>query len=537
MLLDLIIRNGRIVDGNGQSCIRKDLGVKHGKIQVIGDLQEVKARQEFSADDKVVCPGFIDVHAHSEISIWQDPSCIAKLSQGVTTEVTGQCGISAFPILPEAMENIMKYASPVLGSSMVAWPWNNYEIYKEELSRKGIAINQVNLVGHGNLRINAMGFESRKAEPTELLFMREMLLKELQQGAFGLSSGLVYAPGAFSDIEEMVALAKVCASAGGYYTTHMRNEGSRLIESAAEAIEVCRQSGVTTVISHLKAVGKPNHGKVLEVLNMMDEATAEGLPVYGDCYPYIAGSTTLTIVLPPWTLEKGIEGLLKQLKCPIARERIRKDFQNGIDGWENRSVTIGWNKILVASLASDKNRCLEGLSIEEISQIRGKDEVDTLLDLLLEERGAVTALLIGSSEKDISAALAHDRVMVCSDGLPVGGKPHPRLYGAITKYLAEYADLKTEEGLIKAVHKLTGLPASIYSLGQRGTLQLGNWADITIMDPNKVKDLATYTDPRQLSEGIEAVFVGGELAYREKDFTGVYNGQFLKLREGNYAVN
>lgn len=357
--------------------------------------------------------------------------------------------------------------------------------------------------------------------------MQALLKAELDRGAFGLSSGLVYAPGSYSQTDEMIALAAVCARQGAVYTTHMRNEAGRMLEAVEEALLVARESGVRLSISHLKAQGRPNHGKVGRALELIDEAVAEGAAVYADAYPYDAASTTMTIVLPTWTLEQGVEGLLELLGREEGRQRVLEAFATGLPGWDNRSTMLGWENILIASLASEANRSLEGVSLEELGRRRGIPPGEALLDLLLEERGQVTALLRGMSEQDIRAALRHPRVMVCTDGLPVEGKPHPRLWGALTRYLGRYAPMGSDEEISRSLHKLTGLPARVYRLPGIGLLKPGYRADITLLEPERVMDAATYEDPTRLSEGIWRVYNGGQLTYAHKKATQARPGVFL----------
>ena len=529
MKYDLLIKNGLVVSGEKECCCRRaDVAILGGRIAAVGKLAEDWAGEVIDADGLAVCPGFIDGHAHSEISVWQSPDCLAKASQGITTELAGQCGISAYPVLPGREELIEDYTGTVLGKSAKRWPWGSLAEYREELRREGTAINQGAFIGHGNLRINAMGFADREPSGEELRRMREQLSAELSDGAFGMSSGLVYPPGLFSRPQELTELARVCAAAGGIYTTHMRNEGNRLLEAVEEAIGVAEASGVQLVISHLKASGKPNHGKVKKALEMIEAAAGRGVRVNADCYPYDAASTTMTIILPPWIMTGGIEGLVESLKDREKRRRVARDLREGLPDWDNRVTNLGYDRISIASVASEKNKGLEGLSLLDAARRKEKEPGEFILDLLLEERGQVSAVLRGMSEEDVKTALASPRIMVCTDGVPVGGKPHPRLYGAFTRYLSRYADLSSAEGLASAIYKLTAFPAEVYGLRDLGRLLPGYWADITIFDPARVRDQATFMEPERLSEGIEWVIVGGQTVIRQKRPTGRRPGRFLR---------
>ena len=525
MEYDLLIRHGSVYDGSlTANGYPQDIGICQGKIVAMGDLGTA-AKTLLEADGLVVCPGFIDVHAHSEISVWQDPNCLAKASQGVTSELTGQCGISAYPLHPHAEQDIRKYSASVLGGGD-RWPWRDLNGYRQAVSLHGMAINQGHFVGHGSLRINAMGFADRSPTSGELTRMSEMLSRDMEHGAFGMSSGLVYAPGVFSNTEELTKLANICAQKGGIYTSHIRNEGNRLLEAVNEAIAISKASGTQLILSHLKAVGKPNHGKVKLVLDRLEEEAA-CLQIYGDCYPYDASSTTMTVILPPWTMNGGMDGLVELLQNQEKRGEILAVLRNGMPGWDNRVTNIGYDHIRIASVSSEKNRNLEGLSLYEGGIRQQKDPGEFILDLLLEERGQVAAILQGMSKEDVTAALSSPRIMVCSDGIPVGEKHHPRLFGAFTRYLNQYADLSAPEGIAAAVHKLTAFPARIYSLERIGHLKPGYWADITLFDPNRVRDRATFAQPKLLSNGIEAVIVSGQIIFQDQKPTGKLPGRFL----------
>lgn len=530
MRYDLIIRNARLATGDGSPCRPGDLAISQGKIAALGCLPgDASAKRVIEADGLVATPGFIDVHAHSEVSVWQKPDCLAKISQGVTTELSGQCGISAYPAYGPAREAIEEYTGTVLGKAG-RWPWENLREYRIEAGREGIANNQGAFIGHGNLRINSMGFAERRPTGKEMEEMKRLLAEELAEGAFGLTSGLVYAPGMYSDIDEMVELARVCGAVGGIYTTHMRGDGAGLLAAVAEAIEVARRSGVQLNLSHLKVMGKANHGKVKDALAMMDAAVSEGLRVTADCYPYDASCTTMTLILPPWTMTGGVAGLLALLRDKESRRRILEDFPRQLEGWDNRTLSVGWDKILVGSVVTERNKALTGLSLAEAGKRRGKSPGELALSLLLEEEGQVNAIFQGMAPEDVRTVLSHPRVMVCSDGVDVGEKTHPRLYGTFPRYLSRYADLSSDAAIGAAAYKLSGLPAEVYGLEGIGRLVPGYWADITLYDPARIKDTATYAEPRRLAEGIGLVLVSGQVVYREGQATGARPGRFLNRR-------
>lgn len=512
MKYDVIIKNGTLVDGTGALPASRDVGIRDGKIAAVGQLSAGDGEQVYDAKGKVVAPGFMDVHTHSEKSILQRPTAIQKISQGITMEITGHCGESPYPVKnPDGKESFA-----------------DLENYREAVRKNGgMSLDHASLIGHGTLREYAVGDGDDKASREQMEKMAALLEEEFRQGACGMSSGLEYAPGIYSDEEEMVPLAVVCAKYKRVYTTHMRSEGMKLLEAVEEALSVAKRSGATTVISHIKACGKPNHGKVVTALRMVDAANEAGANVYMDCYPYPAACTGLSIALPAYTKAKGHDEMMRCLTTEDGRAEIRRWFSLGTDVWENRSIVTGWENISVAYLDSEKNKYCIGKSIREIAAIRGVDELTAYMDLLAEENGNVSAILRSACEEDIIAAYSHPRTMVCSDATGIYGRPHPRLYASHTRFLAHYADLSTDKGLAQAVHRMTGLPAQVYRMKDSGILAPGKRANITMFDPAEIKDNATFENPCQLSDGVDAVFVGGKLSYRDKEVTDARSGRFF----------
>ncbi len=511
MKYDWLIQHGTVVDGSGALPFRGDVAVKDGLICAIGELSAADAERVHDARGRLVCPGFIDAHAHSETSILRHPDGAHKFAQGITLELTGQCGSSVFPS-----------RSPN-GKSGFA----DLGAYRDDATARGFAVNQGSLVGHGTLRARALGEGDVPLTEAGGAAMLRDLDAALDAGALGMSSGLEYAPGMYSTVDEMVPLAKRLAEVGAVYATHMRSEGNALLAAVDETLAVTRQSGVTTVISHIKACGRPNHGKVADVLAKMEGAVAEGFSVWGDCYPYTAGCTGLSIVLPQWTLARGRGELLRILADEAGRAEIRRWFSLGLDVWENRSILTGWENLYIAHVKKAENAGLDGKSLAELAQMRGRDVIDAFLDLLLSEGGEVDGILFSACEGDVARALAHPRVMIGSDSVDVSGKPHPRLYGSHARYLARYADLSTDRSVAAVIGKMTGLPASVYRLRGVGTLAVGNRADIAVFDPAEVRDMATFAEPMQLARGMDAVFVGGALAWCDGEATGARTGTFI----------
>ncbi len=513
MELDYLIENGIVVDGTGAPPRSASVGVKDGMIALIENTAAGRfpARQVLDAKGRIVSPGFIDAHAHSEQTVLRHPDILHKISQGITAEITGHCGESGFPCRPEQSDGKAHFT--------------DLDAYRRTASETGFAIDQVSMIGHGDLRVDVLGEGARPADASAIAEMCCLLREAFSQGAAGMSSGLEYAPGMYSDLEELVSLASVCASYDRVYSTHMRSEGSALLEAADEAIATAERSRAVTVISHIKACGKENHGKVSRVLAKLDDANRRGASLYADVYPYTAGCTGLTIVLPQWALENGRAEMLRILSSETGRSKVRSWFSLGTDVWENRSILTGWDRIMVAG-----GHRFTGKSISEIASQRGTDEIDTLMDLILEADGVLPGILHSACEADLLSACRHERVMICSDGVDTEGLPHPRLYGSHTRYLSRYADLSTDEGLVSSVRKMTGLPSLVYRLHGIGTLVPGSRANITVWDAASVRDHASYEEPTRLSDGIEAVFVGGTLSYYDKEVISRKNGRFYERR-------
>jgi N-acyl-D-aspartate/D-glutamate deacylase len=511
MNYDLLITNVVIADGTGGPLFSGQVAVQGGRIAAVyhgTPLFASDADRVVDGGGKLLTPGFVDVHTHCENAILRDPVAAHKLAQGITTLITGHCGESVYP----------------------TGTFADLDHYRAACQQQGLGVNLVSMTGHGNLRESVLGAGNVACDLEGLSAMAAVLERQLDQGAAGLSSGLEYAPGMYADSNELAALVDVCAARDRVYSTHMRCEGSRLLEAANEAITVAQHTGCRTVLSHLKACGKPNHGKVRTVLTMMDSANVQGCDVYADAYPYPAASTGLSIVLPQWTLDNGMEQLPALLASPEARAEIHRWFTLGTDVWENRSIVTGWENISIAFAEHPAIVPLIGKNMAEIAQLRQQDPVDALMDLLQLEGKDIPGILRSACEEDLRTAYAHPRVMVCSDSTDVaGGRPHPRLYGSHSRYLCHYADLHDDFAVASAVRRMTGLPAQVYNLSEIGAVAVGKRADLALWDPAAVRDLATFEDPYQLSQGMEAVWVGGQLAWDRDHATGTLSGAFLTL--------
>jgi len=531
-MFDIIIKGGRIVNGTGNTWFWGDIGVKNGEIKRIGRINQ-NAKRIFDVSGLVVCPGFIDMHSHSDMDILVNPQALNKIMQGVTTEVTGNCGISLAPV-DEATIDQLK-ASLGYAANAVDWKWRSLSEYYNKVKNNGLLVNIAPLVGQGTLRIATMGFADRLPRPEEMSKMKNLLQQTMEEGAFGLSTGLIYPPGSFTETAELIELAKVLKEYDGLYSSHIRGESSTLIDAVKEAIDIGKEAGVKVEISHHKACGKRHWGKVKQTLHMIEAARNEGIDVTCDQYPYTASSTDLSACLPPWVHEGGVGKLLERLKVPATRIKIRQDIEEK-DNWDNVVMESGWDNIVVASINSKANKDLEGKTLTKVAQIQKKDPFDTLFDLLLQEEGDVSIIIFEINEDDLRMVMKHPTMMVGSDSSSLSpssleGKPHPRNYGTYPRVLGKYVREEKVLTLEEAIRKMTSFPAQKLGIKKRGMLDEGYWADIVVLDPATIKDTATYERPHHLPEGIKYVFVNGEAVVENGEHTGRTPGEVLRKNE------
>jgi N-acyl-D-amino-acid deacylase len=539
----VLVTGGRLIDGTGGPARRGDLLIEDGTIAELGDTT-LAPDEVVDAKGLVVAPGFIDVHSHGDFALPVDPRATAKVLQGVTTEVVGNCGLGLQPA-NDKVDAMYARILPIIfgesgGDDAACSPTLTH--YRARLAAAGIAVNAAPLIPHGNVRCAVMGMVEREPTETELGAMCELVAQGMDEGAFGMSSGLVYPPGAYARTEELVRLARAVAPRRGMYATHMRNEGPKLVESVAEAITIGEQAGVAVQISHHKAVGQLNWGKVKTTLAMVDAAAARGMDIHSDVYPYTAGSTVLSsMFVPLWAFEGSLERLEERLKDPPTRARIVRDVEDlqlsFVDlppwlkflpkRWLLRPMSYVLGRTIVISSVKRQVR-YEGMTVRAIAKERGRSIHEAMLDLLLEEDFAVTSIAHVMSEKDVRTVLAHPRTMVGTDGMPTRtGKPHPRSYGTYPRVLQHYVG---EVGLLtleQAVHRMTGMVARKLGLKDRGVLAPGAAADLVLFDPTGVRDHATYADPRRSPDGIAHVFVNGARTVRDGVQTDARGGVVL----------
>ncbi len=524
MMFDLVLRGGRVIDGAGNSDFAADVAIKGGTITAVGQLGDTEARETVDIPGLTVCPGFIDPHCHSDALPFADDPLPAKILQGVTTEVNGNCGSTAYPVVAETGHLLREQHAGIFGD--LPWDWSRAGEYFASLERAGPVSNIAPLVGHGALRVAAMGFENRAPTSDELAMMQRLLSESLEDGAVGLSSGLIYAPGFYSKTPELIALAEVLRGTGRPYCSHVRGETATLLNAHAEAIEIGERAAVPVQLSHLKAAGKQNHGRADELLRLIEGGRERGVEVTGDQYPYDAGSTRMAALLPPWSQEGGRELLLERLTVAADRERIKRDFAEGIPGWENLAAAGGWENVRISSV--DQSPGYLGKTIQQIADEKGVDPVDALCDVLLEERGQPTIVVRMMDEADVRTIMRHPLVMIGSDAIVTRGKPHPRTWGTYPRVLGRYA---RDAGLIplpEAVRKMTSYPAQKFGLLDRGLVRPGMAADLVVFDAATVLDRATPEDPEQPPIGMPHVLVNGTFAVRDGRYTRARAGKVLR---------
>jgi N-acyl-D-amino-acid deacylase len=528
-MLDTIIKNGRIVDGTGNPWFSGDVGIKDGIITHMGRF-DMESTEVVDAKGQIVSPGFIDGHSHSDLLVLKDPHFDIKLQQGVTTEVVGNCGLAPAPYFKENGSLLKEYVEPIIGNTDWEWPWKTVEEYIETINKSSISENISTYVAHGALRIAVMGFDNRPPTKDEMSKMKSILEEGMRAGAIGLSIGLLYSPGRYASKEEIAELCSVLPKYDGILATHIRGEGNNLLPSIKEVIWIAEKSEVSLQVSHLKAAGKRNWGGVFEAISIIEDARARGMDITCDVYPYDAGSTSLTTLLPPWSLEGGISACIKRLSDRTLREKIKKEVSEEQDDWDNLVVSTGWNNVVVSSVSN--NSQFEGMSILDISNITGKDPIDTALDLLLQEEGNVSIVYYHMSSKDVEKVIKWDYSLIISDSLGCEvGNPHPRTYGSFPRLFSKYVRETKSLTLEQAVRKVTSFPAQRFKLGKRGLLIPGYKADITIFNQGTIDDLANYENPIQYPNGISNVFVNGVKTIEHKENLKVSNGEMIKASQ------
>ena len=521
---DILIKNGTVVDGLSDQAFKADVGILGERIQAVGNLASAQARKIIDATGKTVTPGFIDIHAHTEaVELLVNPKGESKIRQGVTLEVSGNCGGSSFPYKKEVSEQEKRFQKRF----GLERDWVDLSGFLARVRKTGLAFNYVTLVGQGSVREYVMNEERRKPTAAELALMQKLVAEAMEQGAFGISTGLEYTPSGFASTEEVVELCRVAAKYGGIYSTHVRSEDNFVIESVAEAIYIAEKAGLPLQISHLKSCGTINWWKTPKLFDLMETALRRGVGVTADRYPYTAYNTGLSVNFPQAALAGGNEAFVKLLENPTEREKLREEFMQKIEG-------TPWENILLTDLNEEEDKRFIGKTIQQAAAELGQDPYDFTCDILIKEKGDVGYIGFGMSEEQTEEILKHPQVMLCSDGsalAPYGplsqGKPHPRNYGTFPRFLAVYVREKKALTLPQAVKKMTSLPAAKLGIKDRGALKQGHFADIVVFDQNTIADKATYTEPEQYPVGIDYVVVNGQVVMDHDQHTGVLAGKVL----------
>jgi N-acyl-D-amino-acid deacylase len=526
-MLDLLIRGGRVIDGAGNPWYRADVGISGDRIAAVGRVAEQAART-IEADGLFVCPGFVDMHTHSDLQLLVNPPHEAKVHQGVTLEVLGEDGLSYAPVTDEVLDQLRgQLAGWNDDPPDFDWSWRSVGEYLDRLDSDGIAVNAVYLAPHGTIRMCAMGYDDRPPTEDELAHMKRLLAEALEQGAVGLSTGLTYTPGMYADDDEIVSLLEVVHEHGGYYTPHHRNYGRRALEAYADCIEIARRSGVPLHLAHAHLGYPINKGKAPELLAMIDRARDDGIEVTLDTYPYLAGATYLHAFLPSWMHVGGSAATIERLRDPDLRERLRVEMEDeGCDGFHE--IPMDWSIVVISGARLPENREWIGLSVADAAARAGARPIDFVCDLLADESLGVSCVSHSGNEENVRTTMTHWSHTVGSDGILVGDRPHPRSYGTFPRYFAVYV---RELGILtweQAVRKMTSLPAQILRLPDRGLLRPGMVADVTCFEPETVRDTATYEDPRRLPDGIPYVIVNGTVVVDDGRHTGALAGRALR---------
>lgn len=524
----ILIEHAKVVDGTGNPSYTGDVAVEHGMIIDASSYQKEDYDRVIDAGGLCLTPGFIDTHSHSDVQILLDPYVRPKIRQGITTELLGQDGISTAPLPKEHIQVWRKNLAGLDGDSdELTWDWRDTEGYLKELEKKGSATNVMYLVPHGNVRMEAIGLADREPTEEELETMCRILDRELRAGAVGFSSGLIYIPCAYSQKKELIELCKVAASYKRPFVVHQRSEADVILESMEEIIDIGRQSGVHIHFSHFKVCGMRNLHFRNQMAELLEKAEQEGIEVSFDQYPYTAGSTTMTALLPPWAQAGGADDLVARLKDEKERKIIAEDIKNGLPQWDDFIDFAGPEHIRITSVHTDKNQEVIGKTLKEIAGMRNTTIYDVVFDLLIEENLGVSICTDFGTDEDIKYFMKRPEQNVCTDGL-FGAKPHPRVYGSFARILDRFVREEKVLTLEEAVYKMSGKPASVFGLKDRGVIAEGKRADLLIFDEKEIRDHATYLDPIRYPTGFHYILVNGEFVYEDGEDTKALPGMVIR---------
>jgi dihydroorotase/N-acyl-D-amino-acid deacylase len=528
---DVIIRNGRILDGAGGPWYSDDIAISNDRIVAIGKLENAHAKRVIDATGRVVSPGFIDMLGQSETALLIDNRSLSKLSQGITTEITGEGG----SIAPQNAKTLAPM-KPFLDQYHLTIDWTTLDGYFRRLGKSGTPLNIGTYVGAAQVREAVIGDDDRAPSPAELEQMQSMVAEAMKDGALGVSTALIYPPGHYAKTEELIALAKVAGQYGGIYGTHMRSEGASEMQAIDEAIRIGREGGLPVEIFHLKVAGKSRWGSMPHVVEKIDAAREAGLDIRADAYPWVAGGTALASCLPPWMADGGASKFLERLADPKIRERIKSEMATDHQDWENLYLDSGGGTgVLISGVVNPSLKKYDGKTVAEMAKAEQKPELDALFDFILADKGQSGALYFIAGEDDLRYALKQPWTSLCLDAgeLSLDGPlfephTHPRAFGTMPRFLGHYVRDEHLLPLPQAIRKITSMPAQREHLTNRGLIKIGFYADITIFDPATIIDRATYTDPTKLSEGVDYVLVNGQLEYDHGKLTDSKSGRVLR---------
>ena len=528
---DLVITNGHIIDGTGSPWYSGDVGVRSGKIAAIGNLSGAPRTRTVDVHGMVVAPGFIDMLGQSELTILVEPRLPSKIYQGITTEITGE-GDSSAPLNDAIIQANRHYYDHY----QITPDWRSFQQYFARLEKQGMGINLASYVGATQVRRMVLGDDDKQPTPAQLDQMRELVRQAMREGAVGLSTSLEYAPAPYAKTEELIALAAEASKFGGIYATHMRNESNSVLSAIDEALRIGRQGHTPVEIWHLKVAGKANWGRMPEVVAKINAARAEGMDVSADTYAYPAWFNDFSAFVPAWAHDGGNAKLIERLKDPAMRARIRKDMTTPSNTWDNEWEEIsGPQDILIGVVHNPKLLPLQGKRLAEVAKLQNKDPMDALFDLLIEDNALTEVAVFGMSEPDVVLALQqpwmafdNDSSGASPEGILGQEHPHPRAYGTFPRILRKYVREEKRLTLEDAIRKFSALPAQRMRLTDRGVLKAGMWADVVVFDPATIRDLATFENPNQLSQGMEYVLVNGVAVIDQGKQTGALPGKVLR---------
>ena len=527
---DVIIKNGAVYDGSGGEAQHVDLAIRGDRIAGVGDYKNAKAKTVIDARGLAVAPGFINMLSWSTESLIQDGRSQSEIREGVTTEIMGE-GESMGPLNEELKKRMLREQSDIKFDIK----WNTLAEYLQYLEKRGISCNVASFIGAATIRENVIGFEDKVPTAEQLDQMRELVRKEMEAGALGIGTALIYPPAFYSKTDELIELCKVAAKYRGKYISHMRSEGNQLLEAFDELLRISREAGIPAEVYHIKAAGEKNWGKIDNLLSRIEAAQKEGLNVRANMYTYTAAGTGLDACLPPWTEEGGYPALFKRLRDPATREKIAAEVKIDSDKWENLYIGAGSpDNILLVAFKSEKLKPLTGKTLATVAKMRGKDPITTIMDLIAEDESRIGTIYLVMSEENVKKEIAKPWISFCSDeasqapeGVFLKSNPHPRAYGSFVRVLGKYVRDEKVIALPEAIRRLSAFPATNLGLDHRGMLKEGMFADVVAFDPATITDHATFEKPHQYATGVKHVFVNGVQVIKDGEHTGAKPGRAL----------